>query len=149
MSCTSPAFAYWNNTPPPQVWKRSGGEPDCMTVVSFCLNDWFSRMVILIFTLGCAFMYWLARFCKNDLPGSVVWICHQLMVACPLVTPAPELPLPQAESNGGKNMATPATLIAARKSRRFIGSMLPSRYSKLSNNGQRTINVHKTITLSL
>ena len=38
ISWTSPAFAYWKSTPPPQVPKRSGGEPDCMTVVSFCLN---------------------------------------------------------------------------------------------------------------
>ena len=38
--------------PPPQLWKISGGVPPCMTVVNLVLKASFSRMVILMVTLG-------------------------------------------------------------------------------------------------
>jgi hypothetical protein len=75
----------------------SGGVPACIAVFSLVLNGSFSMTVILIVTLGCACVYWLARFCQADFSGSVVLMCHQLMVTLPDPPPA-ELP-PQATMN--------------------------------------------------
>jgi hypothetical protein len=52
MSLSKPALAYSFIVPPPQLWNRSGGSPDCITVGSFDLNASFSRTVILMVTLG-------------------------------------------------------------------------------------------------
>ncbi len=51
-----------------------------MTVVNLVLKASFSSTVILMVTFGWAAIYSLANFCQNDRPGSLVEICHQLMV---------------------------------------------------------------------
>ncbi len=56
MSFSKPALACSTIVPPPQLWKMSGGLPDCMTVVSLVLKASFSSTVILMFTFGCAAM---------------------------------------------------------------------------------------------
>src|SRR5512147_1721566 len=67
-------------TPPPQLWKISGGVPPCMTVVSLVLKASFSSIVMLILTLGCLAIYSLAISCQSVLPGSTVVICHHSTV---------------------------------------------------------------------
>src|ERR1044071_8271315 len=67
-------------TPPPQLWKISGGVPPCRTVANLVLKASFSRMVILILTFGWAAIYSLAMVCQRVLPGSMVVICHHSMV---------------------------------------------------------------------
>src|SRR5512141_2099496 len=53
-----------------------------MTVVSLVLKASFSKIVILILTLGCAAIYSLAISCQSVLPGSMVVICHHSTVTC-------------------------------------------------------------------
>src|SRR5690242_17804425 len=80
MSLSKPAWAYCCKTPPPQLWKMSGGVPACIAVFNLVLNGSLAMTVILMFTSGCDCMYWLARFCQALRSGSVVLMCHQLMV---------------------------------------------------------------------
>ncbi len=61
MSLTIPASACWKSTPPPQVWKMSGGSPAWMTVVSLVLKASFSSGVISNVTPGCAASNWLGH----------------------------------------------------------------------------------------
>ena len=93
MSLTRPASACSLSVPPPHDWKTSGGLPACMLVVSLALNASFSRTVILIFTLGWAAMYWSAAFFQIVFSGSLLAMCHQLIVTglFELVFAAPEL----------------------------------------------------------
>src|SRR5690348_6973776 len=83
-SCTRPAWAYCASTPPPQLWNRSGGLPDCMEVASLSLKAWFSRMVISIETLGWSLTYWFARFCQLVRASLAVLICHHSMRVAPV-----------------------------------------------------------------
>src|ERR1700704_1907057 len=80
MSLTRPASACSLSVPPPHDWKMSGGLPACMFVVSLALNASFSRTVILTLTLGWAAMYWSAAFFQIVFSGSLLAMCHQLMV---------------------------------------------------------------------
>src|SRR5882724_8946467 len=95
MSLTIPASACWKSTPPPQVWKMSGGLPAWMFVVSFVLNASFSSGVISNLTPGCAASNWCAMSAHFDSIGSVFAMCHHLIV---LVDPdlPPESPPPHA-----------------------------------------------------
>src|SRR3954464_6949287 len=92
MSLMRPASACSLSVPPPHDWKRSGGLPACMFVVSLALNASFSRTVILTLTLGWAAMYWLAAFFQIVFSESLLAMCHQLMVTglFELVLAAPE-----------------------------------------------------------
>ena len=48
------SMEHHNFTPPPQLWKTSGGSPDWMTVVILVLKASFSRTVISMVTFGCS-----------------------------------------------------------------------------------------------
>src|SRR5882672_294080 len=82
-SLTSFASTCCWSTPPPQEWNRSGGEPAWVTVVSLDLNASFSSGVILMVTLVWAAMYALASESHIVSIGSVLAMCHQLIVTGP------------------------------------------------------------------
>src|SRR5215212_11978836 len=118
MSLIRPASACSLSVPPPHDWKMSGGLPACMFVVSLALNASFSRTVILILTLGWAAMYWSAAFFQIVFSGSLLAMCHQLIVTglFELVFASPALLLvlssslpPQAATTNAATASSAAT----------------------------------------
>ena len=84
-----------SSTPPPQVWKMSGGLPAWATVVSLVLKASFSSGVILIVVPVFFACQSLASLAQTGFIGSPVEMCHQSIVLSAESEPPPP---PQAES---------------------------------------------------
>src|SRR5664280_950757 len=78
-SWTFPASTCCLRPPPPHDWKMSGGVPLLRARGSFVLKSSFWVGVISKVTLGWAAVYSSATFCQNDLPGSWLALCHQVI----------------------------------------------------------------------
>ena len=108
MSLSKPASTWAAMMPPPHDWKRSGTSPDCIDVASLVLNASFSRIVMLILTLGWAAVYASAIPWNIVLPGSPVVICHHS-----IVTGAAASDGAAEDSDGASDAATDAAADAA------------------------------------
>src|SRR4051812_17304469 len=121
-SLTMPASACWNSTPPPQVWKMSGGSPAWTVVVSLVLNASFSSGVISNFTPGWAAEKRLAIAAHSESIGSVLAMCHQRIF--PLDPDDFSSPSPQAPRTALMAPA-PARPSTDRRPNRIVGMIQP------------------------
>ena len=80
-SLTLPALTCSAICPPPHCWKRSGGSSDCSATGIFVRNCSFCSGTTSIRDVRGASPVLLRRpCCQNPLPGSVLALCHHVML---------------------------------------------------------------------
>src|SRR5659263_350563 len=104
MSISGLALTRSAISPPLHCWNRLGGSLVCSAAVKRVRRSSFWSAVISIFTFGCAVWYSVATVCQKLFNGSLLPLCHQVMVTgllelALLVRLLPEPPpLPAASS---------------------------------------------------